>query len=34
MAEFMYVQMIKAILAIISIANYVAFTCDEVTTVE
>jgi hypothetical protein len=34
MAEFMYVQVIKVILAIISIANYVAFTCDEVSTVE
>jgi hypothetical protein len=34
MAEFMYAQMIKAILATISIVNYVAFTCDEVSTME
>jgi hypothetical protein len=34
MAEFMYVQVIKVILAIISIFNYVALTCDEASVVE
>jgi len=34
MAKFMYFQVIKTILAIISIVNYVALTCDEVSTVE
>jgi hypothetical protein len=34
MEKFMYVQMIKAILATISIVNYVALTCDEVNTME
>jgi len=34
MAEFMYVQVTKVIMVIISIANYVAFTCDEVNTMD
>ncbi len=34
MAKFMYVQVIKAILATISIANYVVFTCDDMNTMD
>jgi hypothetical protein len=34
MAELMYVQVIKVIMATISIAIYVAFTCDEVNTMD
>jgi len=34
MAQFMYAQMTKAILTIISIANYVLFTCDEMNTMD
>jgi hypothetical protein len=34
MAKFMYAQVINAIVAIVSIANYVAFTCDEVNMVD
>jgi len=34
MAQFMYAQVIKDILTIISIANYVVFTCDEMNTMD
>ncbi len=34
MAEFMFAHVINAILAKVSIANYVAFTCDEVSIVD
>jgi hypothetical protein len=34
MVEFMYVQVTKVIMVTISIANYVAFTCDEVNTMD
>jgi hypothetical protein len=34
MAQFMYAQVTKAILTIISIANYVVFTCHEMNTMD
>jgi hypothetical protein len=34
MANFMYAQVTNAIVAIVHVANYVAFTCDEVNMVE
>jgi hypothetical protein len=34
MVEFMYAQVTKAILATISIANYMVLTCDEVNTMD
>jgi hypothetical protein len=33
MVEFMYTQIINAIMAIVSIVNHVALTCDEVSMV-